>query len=161
MAGVSISLTGADLVTKGFDGLLARVGDMTPAWASVGGMLKTSVDRRFELGLDPDGNPWPPSVRALAEGHTLVERGHLRDSVTQEAQTDRVVQGSALVYARIHQLGGTVLPKTGKRLRFRLGDAWVSPTSVTLPARPYLGANAEDTAQAAEILAEWVAEGWL
>jgi phage gpG-like protein len=44
-----------------------------------------------------------------------------------------------VVYARIHELGGTIKPKTAKALRFRLDDGtFVVVQQVTMPARPYL-----------------------
>lgn len=44
-----------------------------------------------------------------------------------------------VVYARIHELGGTIVPRNGKALRFPLPDgSFATVASVTIPARPYL-----------------------
>ncbi|WP_299440171.1 phage virion morphogenesis protein [uncultured Rhodospira sp.] len=157
MTGISIQVSAADIAARGIDAIVARAGDLTPAMDSVGQMMRASVQHRFEAGVDPDGNPWPPSVRALAEGgQTLVDRGHLRDSVTHEAGPTSVRQGTNLVYARIHQLGGTIRAKTAKALMFKIGGRMVQVQQVSIPARPYLGLSAEDRAEAGEIIADWI-----
>lgn len=44
-----------------------------------------------------------------------------------------------VVYARIQELGGTIVPRNGEALHFRLPDGtFATVKSVTLPARPYL-----------------------
>ncbi len=44
-----------------------------------------------------------------------------------------------VVYARIHELGGTIRPKTAQALRFRLDDGTFAVVKqVTIPPRPYL-----------------------
>ena len=43
------------------------------------------------------------------------------------------------VYARIHEFGGVIRPKTANALRFQTKDGnWVITQSVTIPARPYV-----------------------
>lgn len=42
-------------------------------------------------------------------------------------------------YARIHEEGGTILPKRGKYLVFKGSRGWAKVTKVTIPARPFLG----------------------
>lgn len=44
----------------------------------------------------------------------------------------------AVIYALIHELGGTILPKKGTHLTFQIGGNWVRTKSVTIPKRPYL-----------------------
>ncbi|GEO82273.1 virion morphogenesis protein [Pararhodospirillum oryzae] len=158
MDGVSVTLQGAETLARGLDALVARAGgDMTPAWADVGALLRAATDRRFDdLSADPDGNPWPPSIRALTEGHTLKDRGHLRDSITYAPGPDQVTQGSNRAYARIHQLGGVIKPKSGEYLRFTIGETVHMVRQVTMPARPYLGVTDADVAQAGDILAKWI-----
>jgi hypothetical protein len=47
--------------------------------------------------------------------------------------------GSAdVVYALIHELGGTIRPKSAARLAFQVGGEFRSAASVTIPPRPYL-----------------------
>lgn len=49
-----------------------------------------------------------------------------------------------VVYARIHELGGTITPKTAKALAVPLPEGGVALVqSVTIPARPYLRPEAD------------------
>lgn len=44
-----------------------------------------------------------------------------------------------VVYGRIHELGGTIVPRNGQALRFQLPDgSWAMAAKVTIPPRPYL-----------------------
>jgi len=125
------------------------------------------------LKLSPEArrivNKWPgtlvPAIRmALIEGMTRVEAsakgdylsgralqrrtGRLRNSITTSVviEGNRVVGriGSNVVYARIHELGGVIRPKTAKALRFQVGGDWVATQQVTMLARPYLRPAIED-----------------
>lgn len=186
MAGISITVSADALVAKGLDGLVARADDMSGAMDAIGQMMTTSTRHRFEMGIDPDGSPWPPSVRALAEGgQTLVDRGHLRDSVTHEGSVSSgrhsVRHGTNRVYARIHQLGGEIKrqariqtiyrsynSRTGalsrrfvKRGRSNFAtDHAVGAHTVTQPRRSFLGLSSDDKHQAGEILAGWITGAW-
>lgn len=60
--------------------------------------------------------------------------GNLRRSITMEMVNDKkVIVGSNLAYARIHDEGGVITPKKGKFLRFQVGGQWVSVRKVTIP----------------------------
>jgi phage virion morphogenesis protein len=129
--------------TRAPEAMLRRLADFDRRALAedVGDLLVSSTTQRFRDGVDPEGNPWEPSERALAEGgKTLVDRGHLRDSITYFVHLDgtAVEIGSNMVYAAIHQFGG----KAGRR------------GSVTLPPRPYLGISADDEADIDDALQE-------
>ena len=74
-------------------------------------------------------------------GKTLDKESHLKDSIDYAATSDKVMVGSNLPYARIHQLGG----KTGKGHK------------VDMPARPYLGVSEEDMDEVRETMADFLA----
>lgn len=74
-------------------------------------------------------------------GKTLTNSGRLRRSIDYAATSDKVMVGSNLAYARIHQLGG----KTGKGHK------------VDMPARPYLGVSKEDMEEVRETMADFLA----
>lgn len=62
-----------------------------------------------------------------------------------EGDTFRSIVGSDLVYARIHELGGDIVPKNGDYLTFKTADGnWVRTKKVTMPARPYLAPTLEE-----------------
>jgi len=61
-----------------------------------------------------------------------------------QGTSNTVKIGTNKVYGAIHQFGGTIKPKAGKFLVFRLGGRTVFARSVTIPARPFLGFGAAD-----------------
>jgi phage gpG-like protein len=75
-------------------------------------------------------------------GQLQVRTGTLSESINSYYyQTGPWTLGglySNVVYARIHELGGTIRPRTAKVLKFRIDGRWYSAKSVVIPARPYL-----------------------
>jgi phage virion morphogenesis protein len=144
--------------------LLARLGaaadDLAPAMKRVGAAIEADTGRRFEEGAGPGGTRWPPSLRAtLQGGRTLVDRGRLSDSITYEAGARSVRVGTNVIYAAIHQFGGTIRAKGGGRLGFRLADGgFRSPSRVSIPARPFLGIDDEQEGIALTEIEDWLAE---
>lgn len=52
--------------------------------------------------------------------------------------------GTNVIYARIHELGGTIKAKKGKYLKFYIKGKFIQVKQVTIPARPYLTPAIED-----------------
>ncbi|ODR93527.1 hypothetical protein AUC70_11725 [Methyloceanibacter stevinii] len=155
--GFSIRIDGKDATLSALESLLARLEHPKPMFEAMGASLVTSTQRRFELGHDPDGNPWPPSVRAIVEGgKTLVDSGFLVGSITFDASDDHVEVGTNAIQAAVHQLGATIRPKTAQALRFFVGDREIFTQQVTIPARPFLGIDEEDEAELVAIAEEYV-----
>lgn len=128
---------------RALDALISAAGDLRPAMEDIGAYMEASTVQRFEDQRAPDGQPWLPSIRAREEGGlTLVDKGHLRGSITHLAGAREVEVGSNLVYAAIHQLGG----QAGRGHR------------VTLPAREYLGVSDDDEVEIHTILADFLRE---
>ena len=142
--------SGVGLNWGGFDRALGnavhRMGDTQDMMDSIGEALVSSTLQRFQEEKDPDGKKWKPSARAAAKGGTtLSDTGRLQKSIEYAATSNRVMVGSNLPYARIHQLGGTVRPKKGKFLKFKgLDGEDVFVREVSIPARPYLGISDDD-----------------
>ena len=137
---------GGSLNWGGFDKALGKaahkLGDTQALMESVGEALRSGTIERFEAEEDPQGKKWKPSARAMAGGgKTLDKESHLKDSIDYAATSDKVMVGSNLPYARIHQLGG----KTGKGHK------------VDMPARPYLGVSEEDMDEVRETMADFLA----
>jgi len=135
-------------VKAAFARLLAALpvgGDMTPAMKDIGRALKTGTQLRFRAGQSPEGTPWRPSLRALAEGgQTLRLSGRLRNSITFAATKDAVEIGTNVLYAAIHQFGGAA-GRGGK---------------AKIPARPYLGASEADKTELLRIVNGYLARAW-
>ncbi|MDR1946600.1 MAG: phage virion morphogenesis protein [Desulfovibrio sp.] len=116
-----------------------------------------STSRRFDRGEGPGGTSWPVSLRVLMEGgQTLVKMPRLKDSFGMEVTATSAEWGTNLKYAAIHQFGGVIRAKNAPALRFRIGGNWVSKQSVTIPARPFLGIDAEDEAEIVTIAVKWL-----
>ncbi len=108
-------------------------------------------------GPAPDGSDWPARNPAYVNPAPMLNReGGLVDSLASEAAADSAAWGSNLIYARIHQLGGTIVPKQADALRFMLGEEMVTAKSVTIPARPYLGWGADEVRMAEDVLEAWL-----
>lgn len=124
--------------------------DLRPALRSIARAGVTQTKLRFITKRGPDGSTWKPS---RDNPNTLILKSYLRDSITDRPPEANAVEwGSNRVYAGVHQDGATIEPKApGGRLRFQIAGKWVFARKVTIPPRPYLGVNAEDMAEFAEI----------
>ena len=124
--------------------------------AHAGGQALQAVSKKsFAEQADPaTGAKWAPLKNPRGElaknpGSTspiLTDRETLRRSIIFEAFPDgSVILGSNLVYARIHQEGGTtraheIRPRNKKALRFNgICRRLARHPGSTVPARPYLG----------------------
>lgn len=117
----------------------------------IGAQLHSSSMGYFKAGVGPDGERWAPLKRTPRPkrkdgtggggSKPLIDRGHLRKSITYDATDTGVRLGSNLVYAATHQFGDT---RTDARGRAR-----------NIPARPYLGISDEDRAEIQDMAAEY------
>lgn len=117
-------------------------------------------DRFTKTQTAPDGTPWKTSWRAQERGgKTLIASGILMKSITHDYGDDFAEWGSNVPYAAIHQVGGEIRPKAGKALFFRTPDgSGRLVKKVTIPARPYLGINADDEANIVDIVNQHLAD---
>ncbi len=130
-AGVTIKIEVDDRKLKSlFQGVVARMDNLTPAMKIIGEIVRTSVVRNFEKSGRP--KKWKklsPYTLARKKGiKILIEQGMsggLMGSISYKPMIDRVIIGTNKEYAAIHQFGGFV----GK---------------AKIPARPYLMVQNED-----------------
>lgn len=140
--GIEIRMDDKDL-REAFASLQAAMGDMTEPMDTIGAGLDSSMLSRFEHETGPDGVKWTPSQRALLTGgQTLTHRGHLRASGTHIAHSHSVEQGSNLVQAHALHAGS----KVGRGRK------------VKLPARPFVGVDAEDLDMIHDTIHDFLAE---
>ena len=158
---------------------IARIGrlalglrDPRPMLAEIGARLEATTRERFESEREPGGAPWLPSQRAQREGgQTLTDSGRLRASITHVVRGSgagaEVLVGTNVVYAAIHQFGGTVkraartqtlafnaagrfLSRRNARRRragsIRVAFARIGEGETEIPARPFLGLSDGDSA---------------
>ncbi len=91
-------------------------------------------------------------VDTKLSGQVLNQRtGRLASSIHQvtERTGNSVIAtvGTDVVYARIHEYGGTIVPKVAKALRFVIGDKTIVAKSVTMPQRSFLRSTLSDREQ--------------
>ncbi len=121
--------------------LLGR--DPTDALDAVGRVLKTRVQLSFHSGTDPYGRPWAPLKSR--SGQPLRDKGHLMGSFDYRVEGNSVEIGTNMAYARVHQFGATIRPKSSDpkaRLRFLVNGVPVFVKEVTIPPREMLPLNA-------------------
>lgn len=111
------------------------------------GVAESQTRKRInEEQQSPDGEPWQAWSADYAAtrhgGQSLLQgEGNLVDSITSEIEGDEALIGSNLVYAAIHQHGGT--PD-------------MAPGPAGIPAREYLGFSQDNLDEI-----EAVADRWL
>lgn len=162
MSGASITVTIEDArVRRAFARLARTMENTRPVMERIGTGLVASVERRFVSQTDPDGNAWaalnPGYASDKRNSRILTESGRLRGSINKNVGSDQVRVGTNTPYAAIHQFGGTITPKSASHLMFRIGGGFAKVTSVTLPARPYLGISEEDHRMIGEVVEGFVA----
>ncbi len=126
------------------------------ALKQIGGVGLRSIAKTFAAGGRP--TKWKPSIRAEATGgKTLLKTARLFRSITFSVGARMVTWGTSVKYARIHQLGGTIKPKSAKALKINIpGIGWRTMKQVTIPARPFLVLQDEDIRVFGRIIAEEV-----
>ncbi len=177
MAGAEITIDASGAFAA-LEGYIARLDHPKPMFDAIGASLVTSTQHRFDEQHGPDGTPWPPSMRALAEGgKTLEETLRLYQSITVEADDAGVAVGTNVVYAAIHQFGGTIAKPERTQTIYRRYDARadelspqfvkksksnfvqdvsVSAHEITMPARPFLGMDTDDEAEVVQIAEDYI-----
>lgn len=95
-------------------------------------LIKADVKENFAAGRSPDGTPWPPLAhpRPSSKGsdQPLRDKGLLAASINsanaqghiEELTDNYFLMGTNLEYARLHQEGGTITPKSAKALSIPL-----------------------------------------
>ena len=160
-ATMQLRLRGDGVMEVALGALVRGFDDLEPLAERLGLYLESSTIERFDNEAGPDGQPWEKSIRAKEEGgQTLTDSSQLRSSIHAEPANGSVRWGSNKIYARIHNEGGTIRPKSADKLKFRLpgGLGFVSVDQVTIPARPFHGINAEDEAELLALTEEYAAE---
>ena len=160
MAGVTVVFDANELAELGRAIRALSKAKLAPLLDDIAGVGESATRARIEDGGPaPDGTDWPDRHPAYENPHPLLNlEGHLVDSIEGEGSEDTAVWGSSLVYARIHQLGGTIVPRHTSALVFALGDAVVIARSVTIQARPYLGYGASERQGGEDVVEDWLEE---
>jgi phage virion morphogenesis protein len=152
--------------------------ELHAAWDAIGEAMVAKTQMRFHEQHGPDGAAWPPSKAAIKEGRpTLIKTARLLQSMAHNLLDNGVEWGTNVIYAAVHQFGATfdvharnqtiyrhIDARTGelgtrfvKKRQSNFASEHASPAhSVTIPARPFLGIDDDDIAEAESILARHV-----
>lgn len=125
---LEVTVTGLDQVSAAFRRVERSARE--PMFRAVDQILRSQVARTFQAGRDPEtGAPWRRtgalalSTRPSGGGKTLLATGQLRNSIVSrspDVSDSHVRIGSNLPYSAIHQTGGTIAPKSAKKLAIPL-----------------------------------------
>lgn len=150
---VTMELKGDDAILKAL-AKLGNANNQQELYETLGSYGVSSTQERFLRQSGPDGQAWKPTGRG---GQILRDSARLFLSIMPRVSGNKVEWGTNVIYAAIHQFGGTIDPKTpGGKLRFRGLNGFVSVGSVRMPARPYMGINEEDRTEIINYVHEWM-----
>ncbi len=143
--------------------IIAAAGNSGAVLKNIGEQLRESAIERIKNEVTPEGTPFAPLNPLYAQtkrgpGILRGQSGSLAQIVYQLAGDDEVEVGSNMVYAAIHQFGGTIKPKNGAALVFSMGGRTIHAKSVAVPARPFLGISKQDEAEILAIVEDFFAE---
>lgn len=131
---------------------------MTARLSDVAARLRgPALDRAVEQAAGQTAEVGLARMRMRLSGRVL-QRGQ-DGALFRTARVDVEPSGSALrivfragsnkvPYAAIHEHGGTILPKRGRYLKFRVNGEWRQVTRVVMPERPYVRPSLKEAGQA-------------
>ena len=150
--------------------LAARTKNLRPALMEIGEDLVESTKRRFATATAPDGSPWAANSQVTVERYLgIFKNSYKKDGSLSKAGQARstgkkpltgeskdlaktinyqvrgatgVSIGSPVVYAAMHQFGGT---------KGQFPHLWGN-----IPARPFLGVSTEDKANILDIIGTYL-----
>lgn len=124
-------------------------------------LLRSHQDR-FERQMAPDGTPWAPLNPLYAQskgGQGILRKSGRLSNLASAIQDKSIVIGTNVKYAAIHQFGGVIKPRPGRRaLRFQIDGKWFIRSKVVIPARPFLGVSEEDKKGVQETIQDYIEE---
>jgi phage virion morphogenesis protein len=116
MSGFSIRVEESQ-VKAALSTLQGNLSDLTPAMKGIGQVLVTETDLAFRAQADPWGNAWAKlsevtlqrrrKGKGKGSNKILRDTGRLANSINYRADAASVSVGTNVVYAAMHQFGGT------------------------------------------------------
>lgn len=141
------------------DALIARGGNLKPAFDDIGQDMVAITKRSFEGQRSPEGVAWLPSAAARKRGNpTLFKTGNLSGSFSYEASETGVVYGTMVPYAAFHQTGYS-FNHTGRETKLAVSMMPLADALISVPARPFVGASDTDLARWESDLRDYLAGG--
>lgn len=153
MTAASINLF--DQLTPALQRAIEAVGDLSAPMAEISVDWLETTRTRFALQFDPAGIPWKPRRDPNNTKPLLVDRGDLRNQLDNDfgpdfAEVGVQATGGPAIYARVHNEGATIRPRTAGGLRTPFGVF----AQIVIPKRQFIGASDADQANAVAILTD-------
>lgn len=168
-----------------FGRLLAFPAQLRSAADEIGEAMVASTQRRFAAETGPDGLKWKPSQRVVKHGGKTLQltrrlyRSLVHNVIAAAASGASVEWGTNVAYAWVHQVGALLYHRAGTvKINRRVKDGEIQPGfvkrgksnfetehtfgnyAVIIPARPFVGIDAGDTAEISEILGDALARAF-
>lgn len=159
---MTISLNDAAL-SRALDQAIQAGTNLRQPMGEIAAEWMTLVHARFESESDPLGVPWArrwrdPASKDEDDGHKLLQLSRaLHNAIVPDfgpdfAQVGVLNTAGPARYARIHNEGGTIVPKHKQALSF--GGRIVS--QVVMPKRQYLGFGPKEQATVTEVMGDFL-----
>jgi phage virion morphogenesis protein len=123
----------------------------------IGAAVSNNAQLRFPAQAGPGGKPWsklsPVTLARRKKGgkgaQALLDTGRLRASITHNVHSNTVEVGTNVEYAAVQQFGATrgAFGRTKRGAPIPWGN---------IPARPFLGLDAEDIADLGDIISKYL-----
>lgn len=132
--------------------------DKSAMFDGIGSYGVQSTQDRFQYQHDVEGNPWKQSWRSNMQGGNSAGRniGDLVNGLNYQLRPNGVEWGANVEYAHVFHFGAHILPKTAQYLVFNVLGNWRKVKEVNIPARPFLGINADDERMILDIIEEHI-----
>lgn len=159
MSQTTIDITVSENLSAAIDRALVLGDDLSAPMGEISRAMVASAQFNFLNSKSPLGVPWKkriPHPGKVDFAHPILRKsGDLFASLREDFGPSHAAagpenSGGAAIYARIHQLGGTIRPTRAKFLNTPFGPK----KSVMMPARPYLGWNDALEARSISILGD-------
>lgn len=178
MSGIIVTVD-SQAINETLGRLAQRTSTMRPVFSEIGEYVVRQTQLRFDRQQAPNGESWqrlaPSTIKQKNRQNKiskiLQRDGDLRRSIIYQATDQGVEIGTNRQYAPIHQFGGTIQRKGGKRsLNFKVNtktgrsrfarakqanfqqDVDVRPYTIAIPKREYLGISTEDETAIVQIV---------
>lgn len=143
-------------ISDAFNRLLARSSDLSPVMRRIEGVLAEATERAFDEESSPNHDPWrdlgdftKAQRRKVGKwpGQILQQEGHLAGSIETDSDSEGAYIGTNVVYAAIHQFGGTTSSNS------------MIPNKA-ISARPFIGIGPEDEEDILDVLRNHLSEAF-
>ena len=148
-ASITIELNGLSNSIDIINSMLRKADNLEPAMADIGEMLLLSHQERNAKQQAPDGTPWAElsqttqKIKPRHQTSPLRLNDILLNQLLYQANDSGLEFGSNMIYAAMHQFGGTTAPNS------------MIPNK-EIPARPFIGLSADDEAMVIETVEDYL-----